>query len=93
MSGRVGLPLTVSALLLAGCASFSPDGGMGDVASAVSRETGKDVAKLDSAEEMQRARERVAALIAQGSTSIEDVACVDTSFPTFWTLLDQLRAS
>jgi outer membrane protein TolC len=65
MSARVGLSLTVSALLLAGCASFSPDGGMGDVASAVSRETGKDVVKLNSAEEMQRARERVAALIAQ----------------------------
>src|SRR5262249_19808119 len=51
--------------LLAGCASFSPDGGMGDVASAVSRETGKDVVKLDSAEEMRRARGRGAALLGQ----------------------------
>ena len=65
MSARLGLSLAASVLLLAGCASFSPDGGMGDVASAVSRETGKDVVKLDSAEEMRRARERVTALLGQ----------------------------
>ena len=65
MSARLGLWLATSALLLAGCASFSPDGGMGDVASVVSRETGKDVVKLASAEDTQRARERVAALLGQ----------------------------
>jgi len=65
MNARLGLSLAASVLLLAGCASFSPDGGMGDVASAVSRETGKDVVKLDSAEEVRRARERVAALLGQ----------------------------
>ena len=64
MSRRVALCLAASASLLAGCASFSPDGGMGEVGSAVSRETGKDAVKITSAEDMQRARERVAALLA-----------------------------
>jgi outer membrane protein TolC len=63
MSARLGLSLAALAALLAGCASFSLDGGMGDVASAVGRETGKDVVKLSSAEEMRRARERVTALL------------------------------
>ncbi len=35
----------------------------------------------------------VAALVAKGPTTIEDTACVDTSFPTFWSLLDSLRVS
>jgi len=34
----------------------------------------------------------VAALIAEGPTTIENVDCVATSFPTFWTLLDSIRA-
>ncbi len=33
----------------------------------------------------------IAALVAQGPTTIEDVACVATSFPTFWDVLDQVR--
>jgi 3-phosphoshikimate 1-carboxyvinyltransferase len=33
----------------------------------------------------------VAALVAKGPTTVEDVDCVATSFPTFWTLLDQIR--
>lgn len=65
MSARIGLPLVALAALLGGCASFSPDGGMGDVASAVGRETGKDVVKLNSAEDTRRARERVEALVTQ----------------------------
>ena len=64
MSRRVALCLAASMSLLTGCASFSPDGGMGEVGSAVSRETGKDAVKITSAEDMQRARERVAALLA-----------------------------
>ncbi len=32
----------------------------------------------------------VAGLIADGPTTIHDVACVNTSFPTFWELLEQL---
>jgi len=58
--------LTVAlAALLTGCAGFSPDGGMGDVAQAVGRETSKDVVKIQSAEDARRARERVSALIAE----------------------------
>jgi 3-phosphoshikimate 1-carboxyvinyltransferase len=34
----------------------------------------------------------VAALVAEGPTTIEDVACVNTSFPSFWSQLDALRA-
>jgi outer membrane protein TolC len=61
-----GTPVLTVALaaLLAGCASFSSDGGMGDVAQAVSRETRKDVVKIQSAEDSRRAREQVAALLA-----------------------------
>lgn len=33
----------------------------------------------------------VAGLVAEGETTIEDVDCVATSFPSFWTLLTQLR--
>jgi 3-phosphoshikimate 1-carboxyvinyltransferase len=33
----------------------------------------------------------IAALVADGPTTIQDVACVETSFPTFWTLLDSIR--
>lgn len=35
----------------------------------------------------------VAALIAGGATTIEDVACVATSFPSFWGSLDRMRVS
>jgi 3-phosphoshikimate 1-carboxyvinyltransferase len=32
----------------------------------------------------------IAALVAEGPTTIEDVACVGTSFPNFWTLLESI---
>jgi 3-phosphoshikimate 1-carboxyvinyltransferase len=35
----------------------------------------------------------VAALVAEGPTTIEDVDCVATSFPGFWTLLDLIRGN
>jgi 3-phosphoshikimate 1-carboxyvinyltransferase len=35
----------------------------------------------------------VAALVAEGPTTIEDVECVATSFPGFWTLLDSVRVN
>jgi outer membrane protein TolC len=64
MSGRIiGAFLLVG--VLAGCASFSPDGGMDDVANDVRRETRKDVVKIASAEDAQRVRDRVAGLLAQ----------------------------
>ena len=54
--------------MLAGCASFSPDGGMNEVAQGVAREAGPDVArnvvKIASVEQAQRAMEQVASLLA-----------------------------
>ncbi len=65
---RPVLLLLALAGLLAGCASFSPDGGMNDVAEGVGRETGpdigKNVVKIASAEQAQRAKEQVANLLA-----------------------------
>lgn len=52
-------------VLLTACASFSPDGGMGDVAQAVGRETGKQVIKITSPEDAQRVRERLDAVLTQ----------------------------
>jgi outer membrane protein TolC len=58
--------LTLLALpaLLAGCAQFSADGGMGDVASGVRQEISKDVVKIASDEQAAQARAQVAALLA-----------------------------
>lgn len=57
------------ASLLAGCASFSPDGGMNEVAQGVGRETGlgigKNVVKIASVEQAQQAKQQVAALLAE----------------------------
>ena len=64
MSARLGLLLVVPALL-AGCASFSPDAGMGEVAQDVKRESGAQVVKIDSVEEGRKAREHVTALLAE----------------------------
>jgi len=50
--------------LLAGCAQFSADGGMGEVASGVRQEIGKDVVKISTDEQAARAREQVTALLA-----------------------------
>ncbi|MGQ0581980.1 MAG: TolC family protein [Reyranella sp.] len=50
--------------LLASCAQFSADGGMGDVASGVRQEIGKDVVKIASGEQAARARAQVNALLA-----------------------------
>jgi len=35
----------------------------------------------------------IAALVAEGPTTIEEVECVATSFPNFWTLLDSIRVN
>jgi outer membrane protein TolC len=52
-------------LLAAGCAKFTGDGGMGPVTDGVRKEIGKDVAKLISAEDHRRSRERIQALLAE----------------------------
>jgi len=59
-------------LLAAGCAKFTGDGGMAPVSDSVRREIGKDAAKLSSAEDMRRARERVQGLLSEPLT--EDTA-------------------
>ena len=54
---------------LAGCVSFSSDGGMSEVAQGVGRETGlgigKSVVKIASIEQAQQAKQQVAALLAE----------------------------
>ncbi|OFW96793.1 MAG: copper resistance protein [Alphaproteobacteria bacterium RIFCSPHIGHO2_12_FULL_66_14] len=59
-------------LLAAGCAKFTGDGGMAPVTEGIRREIGKDAAKLSSAEDMRRARERVQGLLSEPLT--EDTA-------------------
>jgi outer membrane protein TolC len=49
---------------LGGCAKFSADGGMAEVATGVRQETGKDVAKISDAADVERTRQRVGALLA-----------------------------
>jgi outer membrane protein TolC len=55
--------------LVAGCASFSPDGGMSEVAQGVGRETGpgigKNVVKIASVEQAQQAKQQVVVLLAE----------------------------
>jgi outer membrane protein TolC len=58
-----------AAMLAAGCAQFSTDGGMGEVADGVAHEAGpnagKSVVKITTAEQAQRTKEQVAALLAE----------------------------
>jgi len=54
--------------LVAGCAKFSEDGGMGPVTDSIRREIGKDVAKLTTGDEARVARERVQALVSEPLT-------------------------
>lgn len=62
----------VVALATAGCAQFSADGGMGEVASGVAREAGpaagKSVVKIASAEQAHQIKAQVTALLAQPLT-------------------------
>lgn len=59
-----GLALLALSALLAGCAQFSPDGGMDHVAHDVGKEIGKDVVKITTPEQAARAREQVTTLLA-----------------------------
>ena len=63
------------ALLLAGCAQFSVDGGMSDVASGVHQQIGKEVVKISTDAQAERAREQVTALLA-GTLSAEQAVQV-----------------
>ena len=64
--------VSLLALLAAGCAQFTTDGGMAPVTDGIRREIGKDAAKLSSPEDMRRARERVQGLLSEPLT--EDTA-------------------
>lgn len=63
------------AVLLASCAQFSADGGMSDVASGVQQKIGKEVAKISTDAQAERAREQVMALLA-GTLSAEQAVQV-----------------
>src|SRR5882762_1769332 len=69
MRKPVTLLVLASTIFVAGCAKFSPDGGMDEVARGVARETGADIGqnvlKITSVEQAERAKERVAALLAE----------------------------
>ena len=65
-SRRAGRWMVASAaVLLSGCASFSPDGGMGVVTATVSRDLGKDAAALRTPDEMSAARSTVKRLLSK----------------------------
>jgi uncharacterized lipoprotein YbaY len=58
-----------AALSLAGCASFSPDGGMGPVAELTKERTGHAVTAQRSAQEADTARSRVGEILNQPLTA------------------------
>lgn len=65
-SRRAGRWMVASAaVLLSGCASFSPDGGMGVVTATVSRDLGKDAAALRTPDETSAARSAVKRLLSR----------------------------
>src|SRR5260370_899564 len=66
-AGRVGpLAPAVAAVVLTGCASFSPDAGMGVVSAIALTELNKDARKIDHEEAAAAARARVQRLLATG---------------------------
>ena len=58
-----------AALLLAGCASFSPDGGAGQVSALTKERTGQNVSLQRSASDVDSASSRVAELLRQPLTA------------------------
>ena len=61
--------IAAASLLLAGCASFSPDGGFGKVSQLIQERTGQGVALQRSPEDAQTARNRVAELLQVALTA------------------------
>ena len=66
---RVGITVSILALMTSGCAEFSLDGGMSPVSASVRQEIGKDVVKISTPEEARRARDQVQALLAEPLTA------------------------
>ncbi len=65
---RTGMALS-GALMLADCAAFSPDGGMGPVATYASQELGKDVAAIRNKDDADAARAVVESLLKRPLTA------------------------
>ena len=61
--------IAAASLLLAGCASFSPDGGFGKVSQLTQERTGQGVSLQRSPEDAQTARNRVAELLQAALTA------------------------
>ncbi|MGJ5068892.1 TolC family protein [Bradyrhizobium oligotrophicum] len=65
MQGIIRLAALAAALALAGCASFSPDGGMGAVADITGHTTGKEVASVRGDDDAERVRAATRRLLAR----------------------------
>jgi outer membrane protein TolC len=61
--------VAVAALVLAGCASFSPDGGMGKVSDLTKERTGQAVSAQRSEQEADTARSRISEILKQPLTA------------------------
>jgi outer membrane protein TolC len=72
---RAGAAALVAAAL-AGCASFSPDGGFGPVAGAVREHTGREAAWARTETEREALEARASALLAKGPLSADDAVQV-----------------
>ncbi|WP_315734025.1 TolC family protein [Bradyrhizobium sp. SZCCHNR1093] len=65
MQGIIRLAALAAALALAGCASFSPDGGMSAVADITGHTTGKEVASVRGNDDAERVRAATRHLLAR----------------------------
>ncbi|MGJ4905286.1 TolC family protein [Bradyrhizobium sp. HKCCYLS2058] len=65
MQGIIRLAALAAALALAGCASFSPDGGMSAVADITGHTTGKEIASVRSDDDAERVRAATRRLLAR----------------------------
>src|SRR3977135_859403 len=66
--GPAAATVLLSALLLSGCATFSPDGGMTVVADVASQTLKKDVVSIRTEDDAQRANAAVQGLLRRGLT-------------------------
>src|SRR5262252_6718624 len=70
---QCALAVTTAVFALAGCTSFSPDGGFGDVEKIAKERLGKDVTWQRTDEEAARARDEVQRLLASELSSNDAV--------------------
>ena len=79
--GRLRLPgAVISVLLLAGCASISPDGGFGPVQQTASERLGKEVRWARTAGDQDRIDARVTELLAKPLTVDDAVQVAPVSY-------------